>query len=285
MLNPARALRALALLLLSSALLALLAHAEAPAAATPGPRTYALVSAVGNTFGFVRQKKQVGTSLEPYQRFEREIPGIALDAAVLRGLERVVGEEDPGARFVYLKLNPRELDRVYAYQRGEVAIGKLATALERMPERREWHRIVVVTPRYMNSGRSSLGEKLHGVGVFVQPMEKVPASRDDLTLQQEMARTPEGRQVASSRFVAPYFYAQVWVLDAATLRVLETSERWDFEKLADPKSTRSDIEDDFPPEVLGPLVERFVELSTANAVREIFSTVTVSEPKAVTPAR
>jgi hypothetical protein len=74
------------------------------------------------------------------------------------------------------------------------------------------------------------------------------------------------------------------VIDAATLRVIESSERWDFEKFAEPSSTRNDIEGDFPPEVLGPLVNRFVELSTADAVREIFTSVTVSEPKVVKPA-
>lgn len=175
-----------------------IADARGQPAATP--RTYALVSAIGGTFSLVRQRRSVGTSLEPYQRLERRVDGSELDAAVLRGLQRVVEEEDPHARFV----------------------------------------ILVVTPRYMNSGREGRGEKLGGIGVFVQPTEKMPASRDEFTLHEDAAKT----------------------LDIEL-----------------------DIEEDFPPEVLGPLVTRFVELSTADALREIFTTVTVSEPKAGGPAK
>ncbi len=254
-------------------------------AAEPPQRTYALVSAVGSTFTLVREKKQVGTSLEGYQRIEREVPGVALDAAVLRGLERIVLEDDPAAVFTYLKLNPAELQGVLRYERGEVAIGKLASALERMPQRKSWHRILVVTPRYLNSGREGLGDKLSGIGVYVQPAEKLPSNQDDFARREDDTRGPDGARGLSSRFVAPYFYAQVWVIDPTALRVLETSERWDFQKLFDPSSTRNNIEDDFPPEVLAAQVERFVELSTARALREAFGAVTVSEPRIVPPAR
>lgn len=267
-----------------AALLVTLLAATTAVAAEP-PRTYALVSAVGSTLTLVRQKKQVGTSLEGYQRIEREIPGVALEAAVLRGLERSVVEDDPTAAFTYLKLNPEEMRGALRHERGEVAIGKLATALERLPERKSWHRILVVTPRYMNSGREGMGDKLHGIGVFVQPAEKLPANQDDYARLGDETRGPDGTPGRSSRFVAPYFYAQVWVIDPATMRVLETSERWDFQKMFDPASTRNNIEDDFPPEVLAAQVERFVELSTANALREAFGTVTVSEPRIVPPAR
>ena len=133
----------------------------------------------------------------------------------------------------------------------------------------------------LKSGRDSLGEKLHGIGVFVQPAEKLPSSDDFFGRTEDETRAPDGTRGRSTRFVAPFFYAQVWVLDARTLKVLETSERWDYQKLFDPKSTNLDIELDFPPEVLAPFVERFVELSTAQALREAFGQVTVSEPRIV----
>ena len=153
----------LGLLLLAGSALA----AEVPA---PNPHTYALVSAIGSTMSFVRLKKNVGSHLEPYQRFELDVPGTAVDAAVLRGLERVILQEDPTAQRVYLKLNPKELEATYAYQHGEVAIGKLVSAFEKMPQRKDWYRIVVVTPRYVNSEREGLGAKLHGIGVYVRPI-------------------------------------------------------------------------------------------------------------------
>ncbi len=260
--------------------------AAAPTApAAVAPRHYALISAVGSTFTLVRQKKQTGSSLGGSQRIERDIPGVALEAAVLRGLERIVLEDDPTAGFTYLKLNPVELQGAHRYERGEVAIGKLATALERMPERNSWHRILVVTPRYMNSGRDGMGDKLHGIGVYVQPAEKLPPNQEDYARNEDETRGPDGAPGRSSRYLAPYFYAQVWVIDPATLRVLETSERWDFQKLFDPASTSNNVEDHFPPAALAAQVERFVELSTANALREAIGTVTVSEPRIVPTPR
>jgi hypothetical protein len=169
------------------------------------------------------------------------------------------------------------------YERGELALGKLATALEKLPQRHSWHRILVVTPRYLNSNRDGMGEKLHGVGVYVQPSEKLPENNELFTRAKDETRSLDGTPGRSDRYVAPYFYAQVSVLDPKTLRVLEVSERWDFEKLFDPRSTASNVEDAFPPEVLGARVERFVELSTANALREALGTVTVSEPRIVAP--
>jgi hypothetical protein len=48
----------------------------------------------------------VGSHLRPYERYEMNMPDSAVDAAALRGLERVILQEDPTAQCVYLKLNP-----------------------------------------------------------------------------------------------------------------------------------------------------------------------------------
>lgn len=249
--------------------------AEAP----PGPHVYALVSAVGSKISFVRLKTQVGSHLDPYQRFNLDVPGAAIDGAVLRGLETAIRQEDPDAAFVYMKLNPAELEGVFAYERGEVAIAKLAAHFDGIAERSSWHRIVVVTPRYVNSERAGLGAKLHGVGVYVRPIGRgVPGTIDDniQSLEPDTV-SPEGAPGRSRRFIAPYFYAQVWVLDARTLAVLETRSRYDFQRLYDPKSTSIDIEVSIPPEKLAPVMERFVEQSSARAMRETFGTVSVRE--------
>lgn len=270
----------------AAAATAALLVAAAPAAAqapTPQKRTYALVSAIGSSFTLVRQRMQAGSMIDGDRRFERRVPGVAIDAAVLRGLERIVREEDPEAEVIYMKLNPDELAGARRYERGEVALGKLASALEKMPQRGHWHRILVVTPGYMNSGREGLGGKLHGIGIFVQPAEKLPRNNEDFTRRPDATRSLDGTPGESDRWVAPYFYAQVSILDPRTLRVLETRERRDFEKLHDPRSIANDIELDFPPEVLGERLERFVELSTADALREMRGSVTVSEPRVVEP--
>ena len=277
-------IRSLACLAFVLALVAAVAP-EARANPAPASRTYVLVSAVGGTFTFTRQRKQTGSNIEADQRSERPLPGAALDAAVLRGLERIVREEEPAAEVVYMRLDPAELAGAWRYERGEVALGKLATALERMPGRERWHRILVVTPAYMNSGRERLGEKLSGVGIYVRNAEALPANNENYTRPSDETRALDGTAGRSDRWVAPYFYARVSILDPRTLRVLETSERWDFEKLFDPKSASLDVEVDFPPDVIGARLERFVELSTADALRELFGTVTVSEPRIVPEKR
>lgn len=48
--------------------------------------------------------------------------------------------------------------------------------------------------------------------------------------------------------------------------VLETSERYDFQRLFDPASTALDIEDSIPPEKLAPILEGFVERASARAL-------------------
>jgi hypothetical protein len=267
-------------LLLATLAFPALACAQSPAA----PHVYALVSAVGAKLSFVRLKKDVGTLFEPYQRFDLDVPGAAIDGAVLRGLEETLRSNEPDAQFVYLRLNPDELSKTYAYERGEVALGKLATAFEKMPERAAWYRIVVVTPRYVNSERAGLGAKLHGIGVYVRPIGSgFSSSFDEAQTLDPETSTPEGEAGRSKRFVAPFFYAQVSILDAQTLRILDTSERYDFQRLFDPESTAIDVEAAIPPEKLAPALEKFVQRASANALREAIGVVTVKETPAAAP--
>jgi hypothetical protein len=265
-------------------LLALAVSTGAAETAAPKPHTYALVSAIGSKMTYVRLKVNVGSHLEPYQRYEMNMPDSAVDAAALRGLERVILQEDPTAQCVYLKLNPKELEGTYAYEEGGVAIGKLVAAFEKMPQRKDWHRIVVLTPRYVNSEREGLGSKLHGIGVYVRPIGAVGNdSFGDTLMVEPDTVSPEGKPGRSTKFIAPFFYAQVWVLDATTLAVLETRERYDFQRLYDPDSTAINIEDSIPPEKLAPAIEKFVEQSSARALREAVGVVTVGEPREVKP--
>jgi len=60
------------------------------AAAEEPPHTYALVSAVGGTLSYVKPRFSTGTHLEAFQRAELKVPDTTIDAAALRGLEKVV---------------------------------------------------------------------------------------------------------------------------------------------------------------------------------------------------
>jgi hypothetical protein len=256
-----------------------------PVHAAEGGKTYALISAIGSSIAYTRQKMATGSHLEPYERATVTLPNASLDAAALRGLENVVRQTDPEARFVYLRLNPSELDGVPAPKRGEVALGKLATALERMPERSGWHQVLLLAPRYVPYEREMLGSKLQGIGLYVQPFERSRLDpgdeingRDDIE-----AISPRGEAVRASSFIAPYFYAQVWVLDARTLEVLYTAERFDLQRIYDPASAAISIERALPPETRGPMVESFGERASAKALRHAIGVVTVTEPRVVAP--
>jgi hypothetical protein len=268
----------------------LLAMAGLGARADEPPRTYALVSAIGSTFLYVKPRMSTGTHMEAYQRAEMTVPDTSLDAAALRGLEKIVKLSDPTAKFVYLRLNPEEFAKIDAPQKGAVAVGKLASAFDRMPERKDWYQILVVTPRYVASERAGLGSKLSGIGVYVQPLDRGVLGQngaigaDPYTDEPgEGAVTPDGKPVQSGSFVAPFFYTQVWVLDAATLQVIHTTERFDFQRIRDPSVASIKIENEVPPEKLGPMVETFVEQASARAAREAIGVVTVGEPKVVRP--
>jgi len=72
------------------------------------------------------------------------------------------------------------------------------------------------------------------------------------------------------------------VLDAATLKVMHTTERFDFQRIRDPSVAATRIENELPPEKLGPIVETFVEQGErARRAREAIGVVSVGEPKVV----
>ena len=264
---------------------------EAPA--PKKPTVYALVSAVGGSITFVRQREQVGSNrVDTFHRLNVPIPDSSLDSAVLRGLARVIRGNEPDAEIVYMRLNPRELEGVTAHKRGEVAIGKLARAFDGTPERMKWDRIIVITPKYLFPGHRGMGSKLEGLGVYVQPLYSATGPSNALgggvedlapggIASEEDATTPEGETVRTARYLAPYFYTQLWILDAKTLQVLDTEERYDFQKIYDPHSSALDVQQSFTPEQLSGHLEKFVERSAARSLREAIGTVTVGEPKPI----
>jgi hypothetical protein len=254
----------------------------------PKPKVYALISAIGSELSYVRQRKQTGSNLPPYSRFTLAVPDESVDTAVLRGLDRAVAGEDPDSKRIYLRLNPAEVRGVLPYKRGEVIPGKVAAALDRMPERKDWDRIIMVTPRYVPGGREGMGEKLHGIGIYVQPLGRGIAGNVDSEIETAAdpdTVSPSGEKSTSYRYVAPYFYAQIWILDAKTMQVLETRERYDFQRLYDPKSTAIDVSRQIPVEDLAELVQKFVERASSRALNESIGEVIVKEPRIIAPRK
>lgn len=264
----------------------------AGAAAAEEIHTYALVSAIGSTLSYVKPRFSTGTHMDPWQRAELKVPNRALDAAALRGLENVIRSSEPSAKFVYLRLNPDEYKDVDGPYKGEVAVGKLASAFERMPERKDWYRILVVTPRYVANERAGMGAKLAGIGIYVQTLDKSAFAADGSTIADPgltddpdiQGVTPDGKPLRiEGAFVAPFFYTKLWVIDAESLQVLNASERFDVQKIRDPTVAATRIEAEVPPEKLGPMVETFVEQASTRAAQNALGIVTVGEPKVVKP--
>ena len=262
-------------------------------APAPKQKVYALISAVGDQFTYVTQKTSVGSNvIDNFSRQVVRVPNDAINASVLKGLDNAIAQRDPGSKRILAKLNPLEMDGVLPIDRERIAMGKLLTSLEKFPQRHEWDTIIVVTPKYQFSGRKGLASKLEGLGVYVQPLESAKLSDDssvDMPASEgEETITPDGKPGKRySTFVAPYNYTQTWVFDAKTLKVLETSARYEYQKIYDPESTALNVSKSISIDTLAQIFTTFVERSVARGVGEALPIVEIGDikPVATQPAK
>lgn len=233
--------------------------------------TYAMISAVGESFSIVRQKQQVGSHLEPYRRTVIEMPDNALNYAVLRGLDRALAEAEPTSQRIFITLKTPDLAKINPQDREQAILQQLKLSIADLSQRAEWDRIILVTPRYHYGELNRLGTKLHGLGIYIQPLYSgsmtVEGEETDFDAQfGDQAVTPDGKAINAKRYIAPYFYTSLWVLDAKTLAPLSQEIRYDTRKIFDPDSTAIDVAKSLPPEVLARQFQNFIERASANAV-------------------
>ncbi len=255
----------------------------------PKPKVYALISAVGDQFTIVTLKQSVGSNiLDNYRRDVMKVPNNGLNASILKGLDRAIEQRDPGSTRILATLNALEMEGVLPIDREKVAMKKLLATLEKMPQRMDWDTIIVVTPKFQFSERKGMGSKLEGIGIYVQPLEKgslgelADSGADILGSDGEETITPDGKpDKRSGRYIAPYNYIQTWVFDAKTLKVLETSARYEFQRVYDQNSTAINIAKSIPIEKLGEVLSNFVERSVARGVGEALPSVEIGEIKPV----
>jgi hypothetical protein len=234
-------------------------------APTPVPQfdgskpVYALASAIGGQINYSAAAETVGSNIDRTVRHTLRIPDTSVDAMVLRGLDRLIGRRFPNTDRLYMRLNPAQLDGVLPQERDKVAFERLTAEIQRWPERQQWDRIVLVTPHYQAFERGGLGSKLHGVGLYVQNLNN--NTEYDVV---EPDGTPGIKQ--RNRYVALYYFATVYVLEAKTLRVL-SSEPWQFdEKVHDSNAAGFDMARAIGPDRLAGRLEVFVENAAENAV-------------------
>ncbi len=267
------------------------AGASAPAQVA-GAKTYALVSAVGDQFTYVRQRESTGSNrIDNFTRQVIKVPNNALNAAVLRGLDRAVASLEPDSNRVYITLAAAEMENVLPQDREAVAIGKVVGALEKMPERAKWDKIYVAVPKFLLSERSGMGTKLQGLGVYIQPLTSATLSDNELgvdidvnSIGESDTTNPEGEAVRSKRYVAPFSYISTYVIDPRTMTVIEKNYRHDFQKLFDPNSPALDVANTIPTDFLVSRIERLIERSASKSVndKEGPATVEVGDVKPVT---
>lgn len=122
----------------------------------------------------------------------------------------------------------------------------------------------------------------------MQPLEKgslgelADSSNDILGSDGEETITPDGKPgKRSGRYLTPYNYTQTWVFEAKTLKVLDTSARYEFQRVYDQHSTAINIANSIPIEKLGEVLANFVERSVARGVGEALPSVEIGEIKPV----
>lgn len=278
---------------------ALVLHAAEKVKPEAPVKTHVLVSAVGDRFTMVRQREQVGSNIiDNFYRSTFNVPNNLLNNIVLRGLDRAVSAEDPTSKRIFMTLAPAELEGVLPQNREKVAIGKLVSGLENHPDRKNWDKIYIVTPKFLLSEYSGMGAKLQGLGVYIQPLKG--GKIDDIESGTEIDASnngesdtldPDGDGVKSKVYVAPFSYLSLYVLDAKTMNVLEKNTRHDFRKLFDPKSTALDVAKSIDLAFLGENIESLVERSVMKAVKdvedkarvEVGDVKTVANPNAAKP--
>ncbi len=128
-----------------------------------------------------------------------------------------------------------------------------------------------------------MGPKLSGIGIYVQPLGSGKDAAEDNELDDEVLDGGENQKTRSKRYVAPFFYIQVTVLDAKTLKVLRTDERYDYRKLVNSDSAALDVQASFTPEQLGAQLERFVETASRKLVVDRPGSVEIGPLKTTRP--
>lgn len=241
------------------------------------PRVYALVAAVGEDFSQVFEVQTTGTHLSPYRRSTTKIPNDILNRVALHSLDMAIAKIDPEGKRIYMALPAAQMDGVASSQRDSVAIGKVVSALESMPQRLEWDRIVVATPAYRALQLSGMASKLQGFGIFSEPLCQAgcggPRKEDALrTLDSEPpdgvdAVTSEDKTIKARTYFAPFSYIAVWVLDPKTLAVLDKQEGFDNQKLAEPRyKAPLDLDKSDTQKYVAARITSLIELSVGGAV-------------------
>jgi len=286
-----RQCRSLALLLGVSVASAVSAQ-TAPSAAGGGeaeaaaqrPRTVAVIAAIGDRVTFVRHRRQTGSNLPPYSRSEKRVNPLALNRLVLDGIDDGFAQTEPQTRRVLLDWLPppaamNHVDEKRYVEREERLEALLIEHLRQLPERAQWDEIVAVLPKWHMPSVKGMGERLAGIGFYVQPLARERHSNmeddagtpgvpfdEDVEGDYQTIDPTTGEKGSSSVFVAVFMYFQTVTLDARTLAVKKREARRDSVRYHDPKSTSVDVGRMFDSGFLAQALSGVVQRSAERAI-------------------
>jgi hypothetical protein len=246
------------------------------------PETFALVGAMGNQFSAVHENQRVGSRLPPWHTRSLEVKDDGINKLAVASLDLAVAKMHPDAKRIHLSVALPDTVQFRSRSLEEGAFETAIAALRPMPERSTWHRIVLITPANRVEAREGLGADMHGMGLFTQPLCQSDLRDCDTrrpALNGVEVETPAGKKATTSRLVAPYLFAKVWILEPNTLEVLDTQLVLDHVKLGDPDSTTLDMNQVIDRKVLVTRMVQQVETSTLEAVKrsELRGKVDVNE--------
>ena len=184
---------------------------SASAADAPPPRTYAVLSLVGDQFTVVTRRMTTGTQLDPNESRSLPVDDAQLDGVAMAAAERAIAGASPAAALLRFSIRDK---RLFALQERLLASGSdsdgLREALRGLLAKSGATHLVLVTKRreeahFMLANGSAGSGKIAGVGFYV----------DGLT-RTKVIETGE----ASRGYVAAFAYVTVSLLEAASLRLL-----------------------------------------------------------------
>jgi hypothetical protein len=205
------------------------------AAAAPKPRTFALVAAMGEGFNIVVEKASVGSHLAPFDRKRFESAGASVNALVLLELARQVSALDASARFVPMVYPVSPMLEVSAERRSQATFDAVVAELKQAPDRGTWDRNLIVTPAYRGPRKDGMASQLTGMGLFVEPLcvsDVFSCSSGVASLSGPVTQRPDGSMAPANGFFAPYFYATLWELDAASMEVIAKRDVFHHKKMS-----------------------------------------------------
>ena len=230
---------------------------------------YVLVAAMGDRFVAVHEEQQVGSHLPPWRTCPLEVKDDGINKVVLASLDQAIVKMHPEARRSYftVHLSDRVLDRPRSIEEG--ALESAIDVLKAMPDRSMWYRIVLVTPTNRVQNKQGLASDTQGIGIMQQGRCQSELRDCD---QRESAtgvdvETPQGGKANMSHFVAPFYFAKIWILDPQSLAVLDTEVIKGHVKLNDPASDSMQMSEVVSKHYLAQRIVQQVETSTAAAVQ------------------